>query len=118
LVIYYQIAHREDILMWRRNLLFVGLIGGGLFTLGANLMPRQPKLLTRFDASTYQAPDFTAAVERVNVSFRHQWREQKFQSASLAPDLAVARRLALGLVGTIPSLEEVRQFEYLFVSGS
>ncbi|HEY7158034.1 MAG TPA: DUF1549 domain-containing protein, partial [Gemmataceae bacterium] len=100
--------------MWRRNLLFLGLIGGGLFALGANLMPpRQPKPLTRFGASAYQAPDFTAVVERVNVSFRHQWREQKLQSAAPASDLAVARRLALGLMGTIPSLEEVRQFEYL-----
>ena len=25
--------------MWKRNLLFLGLVGGGLLTLGANLMP-------------------------------------------------------------------------------
>ncbi|HTU19172.1 MAG TPA: DUF1553 domain-containing protein, partial [Gemmataceae bacterium] len=30
-----------------------------------------------------------------------------------APDLIVARRLALELMGTIPSLEEIRQLEYL-----
>lgn len=100
--------------MWRRNLLFFGLVGGGLFALGANLMPpRQPKPLTRFDSSAYQAPDFRAAVDRVDLSFRHLWREQGLRTAPVAPDLAVARRLALGLMGTIPSLEEIRQFEYL-----
>ncbi|HEY7312628.1 MAG TPA: DUF1549 domain-containing protein [Gemmataceae bacterium] len=100
--------------MWRRNLLFLGLVGGGLFALGANLMPpRQPKPLTSFDASAYQSPGFRAVVDRVDISFRHQWREQGLRTAPPAPDLAVARRLALGLMGTIPSLEEIRQFEYL-----
>jgi len=100
--------------MWRRNLLFLSLIGGGIFALGAGLMPpRQPKPLTRFDASAYQAPDFAAVVQRVNVSFRHAWSEEKLRLAPSAPDLTVARRLALGLMGTIPSLEEIRQFEYL-----
>jgi hypothetical protein len=100
--------------MWRRNLLFLGLLGGGIFALGAGLMPPpRPKPLTRFDASAYEAPDFRAAVGRVNISFRHTWTEQGLKTAEPAPDLAVARRLALGLMGTIPSLEEIRQFEYL-----
>jgi hypothetical protein len=34
-------------------------------------------------------------------------------AADPAPDLAQARRLSLGLMGTIPSLEEIRQFESL-----
>lgn len=100
--------------MWRRNLLFLGLIGGGVFALGAGLMPpRQPKPLTRFDASAYQTPDFIAVVRRVDASFRHTWTEQQLQPAPIAADLTVARRLALGLLGSIPSLEEIRQFEYL-----
>jgi hypothetical protein len=100
--------------MWRRNLLFLGLLGGGIVALGAGLMPpRQPKPLTRFDARAYQAPDVVAVVRRVDASFRHAWTEQKLQLAPTATDLLVARRLALGLMGTIPSLEEIRQFEYL-----
>ena len=75
--------------------------------------PRQPKPLTRFDASAYQVPGFVAVVQRVNVSFRHTWSEEKLRPAPPAPDPIVARRLALGLMGTIPSLEEIRQFEYL-----
>ncbi len=100
--------------MWRRNLLFLGLIGGGVFALGAGLMPpRQPKPLTRFDASAYLSPDFVAIVQGVDDSFRRAWSEQKLRPAPPAADLTVARRLALALTGTIPSLEEIRQFEYL-----
>jgi hypothetical protein len=100
--------------MWRRNLLFLGLVAGGVFALGAGLMPpHQPKPETRFDASAYQLPDFTDIVRRVDGAFRHTWTEQKLPIAPPAPDLTVARRLALGLMATIPSLEEIRQFEYL-----
>src|SRR6185312_3464697 len=100
--------------MWRRNLLFFGLLGSGVLALGAGLMPPQrPKPLTRFDASTYQTADFRAVVQSIDDSFRQQWTEQKVHPAAPAPELAVARRAALGLMGTIPSLEEVRQLEYL-----
>jgi hypothetical protein len=100
--------------MWMRNLLFLGLIGGGLLTLGINLMPpRQQKPLTRFDSSAYRAEEFRASVERVNASFRQQWTEQRLQPTSSVPTLLAARRLALGLMGTIPSLEEIRQLETL-----
>src|SRR5437660_1102638 len=98
--------------MWLRNLLFLSLVGGGLVALGAGLMPpRQPKQVTRYDASAYQAPEFRDAVARVDGAFRRQWAEGKMRPAPAASNLAVARRLALGLMGTIPSLEEVRQLE-------
>jgi hypothetical protein len=100
--------------MWLRNVLFLGLVGGGVFALGSNLMPpRQPNTVTHFDASAYQAPEFRAAVEGVDAAFRQQWAEQGLRTAPVASDLAIARRLALGLMGTVPSLEEVRQLERL-----
>jgi hypothetical protein len=100
--------------MWLRNLLFLGLVGGGAAALAANLLPpREPRPVTSYDASAYEAEDFREAVARVDDSFRRLWAEQKLRPAPPAPDLAVARRLALGLMGTIPSLEEVRQLEYL-----
>jgi hypothetical protein len=100
--------------MWKRNLLFLGLLGAGVFALGANLLPpRQPRPVTRYDASAYQADDFRDAVARVDASFRNDWAKKKLEPAPAAPNLAVARRLALGLMGTVPSLEEIRQFEYL-----
>lgn len=100
--------------MWQRNLLFLTLVGGGVVTLAASLMPpREPKPATRHDAAAYQTDDFRAIVGRVDASFRTTWRDHGVQPAGAAPDLAVARRLALGLMGTVPSLEEVRQLEYL-----
>nr|HRC85559.1 DUF1549 domain-containing protein [Thermoanaerobaculia bacterium] len=51
-----------------------------------------------------------ASVAAVDAAFRKEWDGAKLTPADPAPDLAVARRLALGLMGTIPSLEEIRQF--------
>jgi hypothetical protein len=100
--------------MWKRNLLFLGLLGGAVVALGANLLPpREPRPITTHDTSAYQSADFRSAVERLDTSFQSQWQDQKLQPAAPAPDLAIARRLALGLMGTIPSLEEIRQFESL-----
>jgi hypothetical protein len=96
-----------------RNLLLFGLVGGAVAALGANLLPRDPRPLTRYDAAAYRAPDFRAAVDAIDASFVGQWDARGLRPAPAAPDLAVARRLALGLMGTIPSLEEVRQFERL-----
>jgi hypothetical protein len=102
------------VIMWARNLIFLGLVGGSVCALGANLLPpRAPKLLNRFDPCADRDPEFRAAVERVDASFRRQWAGEGLRPAPPAPALAVARRLGLGLMGTIPSLEEVRQFERL-----
>jgi hypothetical protein len=99
--------------MWR-DFLFIGLVGGGLVALGANLIPpREPVAATSYDAAAFAAADFRAVVARVDASFRQHWLEQEVAPAPAAPDLTVARRLALGLMGTIPSLEEIRQFEAL-----
>ncbi|HEV3146245.1 MAG TPA: DUF1549 domain-containing protein [Gemmataceae bacterium] len=99
---------------WKRDVLFIGLVGGGLFALAFNLIPpRQTKAITSYRADLYQKPDFRDSVERVNESFRQQWASDGIQSSGPAPDLAVARRLSLGLMGTVPSLEEIRQFELL-----
>jgi hypothetical protein len=101
-------------MIWMRNLLFVSLVGGGLFTVGYQLIPpRAPKPVTRYDANAYSDPQFRDTVDRVDASFREQWSAAKVRPARPAPDLLVARRLALGLVGTVPSLEEIRQLETL-----
>ncbi len=96
-----------------RNLLLLVLVGGGVAALGANLLPRDPAPLAHHDTAAYRTPDFRAAVERIDASFVQQWDGQGLRAAPPAPDLAVARRLALGLMGTIPSLAEIRQFERL-----
>jgi hypothetical protein len=50
-------------------------------------------------------------VDAVDGSFRRSWAEQGLVPAAAAPELAVMRRLALSLCGTVPSLEAIRQFE-------
>ncbi len=101
-------------MIWLRNLLFIGLVCGGVIALGANLMPpREPTPITQYDVSTYRDIEFVASVARVDNAFRDQWKKEAIQPVAVAPDLLIARRLSLGLMGTVPSLEEIRQLEAL-----
>ncbi len=98
--------------MWKRNLLFVGLILVGLGSLGANLFPpAAPPRVPDFDADALRDPSFRAVVEDVNRAFREHWSAAGVEPAPRADDLTLARRLSLGLTGTVPSLQEVRQLE-------
>jgi hypothetical protein len=55
--------------------------------------------------------DFAAAVGQVDRVLESQWADAGVEPAAIADELQVYRRLSLALVGTIPSLEEVRAFE-------
>jgi hypothetical protein len=55
--------------------------------------------------------DLAPAVSQVNTEFQRRWKEVDLAPAAPAPELQVLRRLTLALLGTIPSLEEIRQFE-------
>jgi len=98
--------------MWARNLLFIAVVIGAGFALRASLFP----LSTRsrqvdFDAGPTRTDEFRQVVERVDRSFRDEWTAKNLAPAARADDLAIARRLSLALAGTVPSLEEIRQFE-------
>jgi hypothetical protein len=98
--------------MWARNLLFIGLVGGGLIGLRASLFtlpaPPRPAVVT---ASTPADGEFQTVVTRVDATFHHDWTRQGLRPAERASDLAVARRLSLALTGAAPSLQEIRQLE-------
>jgi hypothetical protein len=98
--------------VWKRNLLFVLLCGCGLVTVAAN-MPRPGQRADRGRPvrGVVRDDDFRHTLERVNAAFRKDWADKHLVPAAAADDLLVARRLALGLMGTIPSLEEVRALE-------
>src|SRR5262245_42353900 len=98
--------------MWLRNLLFIGVILGGLSALGLNLFPR-PLAPSKTARQALPTPDtdFSAVVTKVNETFRQQWAELALQPAPRAADLTIIRRLALALTGSIPSLQDIRQLE-------
>lgn len=53
----------------------------------------------------------SSAIERLNAEFRKRWEAENVHPAAFADDLTVLRRLSLALFGTVPSLEDIRQFE-------
>ena len=98
--------------MWKRNVLFFGIILGGVAALRAGLFPPRMNLRGPRNArETVTAPDVQPLVQVLDAELHRQWTEQGLKPAPPAPELAVMRRIALGLTGTIPSLQEIRQFE-------
>lgn len=98
--------------MWRRNLLFVAVVIGGFVALRASLFPlSSASRKVTFDSAPVERDDFRAVVREVDESFRADWEGKGLTPAPRADDLAVARRLSLALTGSVPSLEEIRQFE-------
>jgi hypothetical protein len=94
--------------MWLRHLLFVGIVFAGIGALAAAMFPPALRQRTRqVDAAVLDGE----VVQQVNAAFRAQWAEAGLQAAPAAPELAVVRRLALGLTGRVPSLQEIREFE-------
>ncbi|HQU44853.1 MAG TPA: DUF1549 domain-containing protein, partial [Pirellulales bacterium] len=103
--------------MWLRNIAFALLCLAGLTALAATLVPVHKKhgdsrLRSTVDPQI-EVPDrgLVETVRRVDEQFRADWSRGKLVPAPRADDLTIARRLALGLLGTIPSLEEIRQLE-------
>ncbi len=98
--------------LWIRNVIFLVfcLAITGLAVRGLLLRPAfsGPK---SFDTTQFGADDFCQTVERVEQSFANQWKSAHLETAPVADDLTVARRLSLALTGTIPSLEELRALE-------
>ncbi len=55
--------------------------------------------------------DDIAAVDRIDALLNKQWNDSSISPAADADDLQVLRRLTLALVGSSPSLAEIREFE-------
>jgi len=102
--------------MGRRDFLFLGILAVASAALALSVFPPVlPQRGTSFDPASVQKEDFRAVVAAVNAAFREQWREGWFtperKPAGRADDRLIARRLSLALMGTIPSLQEIRQLE-------
>lgn len=66
---------------------------------------------TSFSTDYYRQKDVQRILNRVNTEFQQQWQRLGVSPAGEANNLLVARRLSLGLMGTVPSLEEIRQIQ-------
>ena len=101
-------------MLWLRNLWFVVLVVGGVGVLGWNLLPpRDNRAAPMYEVGVEREPRFRSEVIAVDRTFEKAWKAESIAPADPAPDLLVARRLSLALTGTVPSLEEIRQFESL-----
>jgi hypothetical protein len=104
--------------MGRRDLLFIAVVLGGAAALGAGI-GRAPQRAGTEPSKPAAGPrdDLTPVVAEVDAAFRRRWDEKGLKPTPRAADLVVMRRLSLALLGTIPSLEEIRRFEALPAEG-
>ncbi|WP_372722898.1 DUF1549 domain-containing protein [Novipirellula sp.] len=78
----------------------VGMVGWKAVEPGLTTLPKRASV-----------SDDMAAVDRIDALLNKQWDDSSIRPAAAAEDLQVLRRLTLALVGSSPSLEEVREFE-------
>jgi Protein of unknown function (DUF1553)/Protein of unknown function (DUF1549) len=92
-----------------RDLTFFGVILGGCALVVTQLWwPTTAPEAKRYDTSAYQSVD-----HRFDELFHAEWKANQLQAAERADTLLIARRLALGLTGSVPSLEDIRTLERL-----
>lgn len=96
--------------MWLKNIAFITLATITLASL-ANWLLMPPRVQALEQPVVARTNDFDLARQAVDRQFQQTWDEHDLQPASQADDLVIARRLSLGIVGTIPSLEEIRLLE-------
>lgn len=86
------------------------LVAGGviLITGMASRTPVRPPVA---EVPAAALTSISTASASVDEQLQRQWDDAGIQSAEPADDLTILRRLSLALLGTIPSLEEIRLFE-------
>ncbi len=63
------------------------------------------------EESARPTADLDESIPKVNSFFAKRWAGENLQPVKQADELAVLRRITLALMGTVPSLEEIRAFE-------
>jgi hypothetical protein len=100
--------------MWAKNCLLIAVCLGGAVFVGSTLLRRDRTQQPR--RSIIPDSQFTASLDQLNAEFQQHWQQSHLEPAPRADDLAIARRLSLALVGTAPSLEEIRALEEVATS--
>jgi hypothetical protein len=94
----------------RWKLVLPGVVLLGVIWL-VSFVTHQPLKGIATEAAARPTADLDESVQKVNRLFAHRWAEHDLQPVKKADDLTVLRRIALALMGTVPSLEEIRAFE-------
>ena len=71
----------------------------------------QPLKGVATEASARPTADIDESIQKVNTFFARRWAGENLQPAKHADELTLLRRISLALMGTVPSLEEIRAFE-------
>jgi len=91
-----------------RHLLMFSVCCLGLMVVGSQL--RKPEL-TLLETDGRPLVASSATTQKVDEEFAGFWQQQGIETAAPADNLQIARRMSLALVGTVPSLEELRALE-------
>ena len=98
--------------MWQRNVFMITVCIGGFGAIAVSLWPdNRIQDPLDFNPQRAQTANFSHVISDVEKEFQENWSAAGLQHTRRAPDLTIARRLSLGLTGTVPSLEEIRAFE-------
>jgi hypothetical protein len=95
----------------KRDALFFLVIVVSVFCMGAGVWRIGGSPARSSGGQALRSGDLRPIVAEVDRAFRDRW-SNRVVPAARASDLAVMRRLSLGLCGTIPSLQEIRRFEW------
>ncbi|MCC9609705.1 DUF1549 and DUF1553 domain-containing protein [Blastopirellula sp. JC732] len=101
-------------MIWLRNLLFIAICCVAVSAvIGGLVVPQRPPQVAEIAHSLgpVERNEIQAVAVRVDEQFHETWTEAGLEPAPAADDLALIRRISLGLTGTVPSLEEIRVFE-------
>ncbi|MEL7495982.1 MAG: DUF1553 domain-containing protein [Planctomycetota bacterium] len=99
---------------WIRDAFFIAVVAGVVLSIGYSLMSSDRiEMPENYAPNSQHRQQIEDVVARVDLAFRDMWEEADVEPAEHADPLTIARRLGLGLAGTIPSLEEIRVMESL-----
>jgi hypothetical protein len=94
-----------------KNALFLTALCMGAIGLIAAVFPAATKAPERVKRGQIKGERVSDIVQQLDASMAANWRTLQIAAMKPAPELMIARRLALSLMGTVPSLEEIRRFE-------
>lgn len=95
-----------------QNMLFLLIcVVAASATFALLLAPSKISSPKSFKPGSVRAESVSDVVRSINLAFDSQWNDAGVEVALKETDFLVARRLSLGLTGTIPSLKELKALE-------